>query len=87
MIKDILNHIFPPYLSFGDRCLAAFLALLVLATVGLLGLLSFIFVDSVGITPTKTMAAVVEAKQVVPAHTTIILVVKCTPFLRQLVSL
>jgi len=74
MIKDILSDIFSPCSSFGDRCLAALMGLLMLAVVGLLGLLAFILVDSIGITPTKTTATVVEAKQVVPAHTTTILV-------------
>jgi hypothetical protein len=67
MIKDILNDIFPPYWSFGDKCLATLMAL------GVLGLLAFIIVDSVGITPTKTTVTVVEEKQVVPAHTTYIM--------------
>jgi len=73
MIKDILNNI-SPYSSFEDKCLLA--ALMALCLVGLLGLLAFILVDSVGITPTKTTVTVVEEKQVVPAHTTYILVGK-----------
>jgi hypothetical protein len=73
MIKDILNDIFSSYSSFEDRCLAALMALLMLVGVGLLGLLVFILVDSVGITPTKTTVTVVDEKQVVPVHTTYIL--------------
>ncbi|HSE35515.1 MAG TPA: hypothetical protein VLB83_05335 [Candidatus Paceibacterota bacterium] len=76
MIRDILRDIFSPYSLFGDRCLAALMALLMLAAVGLVVLLGFVLVDSVGITPTKTATTVVEAKQVVPAHTTTILVGK-----------
>ena len=76
MIRGILRDIFSRYSSFGDRCLAALIALLMLAGVGLLGLLAFILVDSVGITPSKTVITLVEAKQVVPAHTTTILVGK-----------
>jgi hypothetical protein len=73
MIKDILNDIFSPYSSFGDKCLAALIALLMLVGVGLLGLLAFILVDSVGITPTKTTVTVVEEKQVVPPTTYILM--------------
>lgn len=78
MFRDILSDIFSCYSSFGDRCMAAFLALLMLTVVGLLGLLAFTFVDSVGITSTKTTIATVEVKRVVPAYTTIILVGKVT---------
>lgn len=69
MIRDTLNDIFSPYSSFGDRCIAALMALLMLAAVGLVLLLGSVLVDSVGVTPTKTTTTVVEAKRVVPAHT------------------
>lgn len=76
MIQDLLREIFSPYSAFGDRCLAALIALLMLAAVGLVVLLVVVLVDSVGITPTKTATVVVETKQVVPAYTTIILMGK-----------
>jgi hypothetical protein len=76
MIRYILSDIFSPCSSFGDRCLAALMALLMLAAVGLVVLMGFFLIDSVGITPTKTATTVVEAKQVVPAYSTIILVDK-----------
>jgi hypothetical protein len=47
-----------------------------LAAVGLVVLLGFVLVDSVGITPTKTAITVIKVKQVVPAYTTIIMVGK-----------
>lgn len=72
MIRDILSDIFSPYSSFGNRCLVALIALLMLATVVIMGLLGFTIVDSVGITPTKTAVTVVEVKKIVPVHTTII---------------
>lgn len=74
MIRDILSKIFYPYSSFGDRCLATLIALLMLTAVGLSGRLAFVLVDSVGITHTKTAITTVEVKQVVHAHTTAILV-------------
>lgn len=61
------------------RCLAVLMALNILVGVvilGWLGLWGFYFVDSVGITPTKTAITVIEAKQVAPAHTAIIPVYK-----------
>lgn len=67
MIRGILDDIFSPYSSFGDRFFAALIALFI---IGLVGLLSFFLIDSVSITSTKTVVTVVEAKQVVPAHTT-----------------
>lgn len=73
MIRDILSDIFSPYAFFWDRCLAVLLALFVLATFGLVVLLGLIIIDSAGITPAKTATTVVEAKQVVPAYTTILL--------------
>ena len=76
MIRDMLSDVFSRYSSFGDRCLAALMALLMLAAVGLVVLLGFVLVDSVGITPTKTTITVVEVKEVVPAHITTILVGK-----------
>jgi len=79
MIRDVLGDIFSSYSSFEERCIGVFVALvalLVVAAVGLLGLLAFVTVDSVGIIPTKTTTSVVEVKQVVPAHTTAILVGK-----------
>lgn len=76
MIGDILDNIFSPYSSFGERCLAAFIVLTVLLAIGLVGLLVCMLVDSVGIAPTKTTVATVEAKQVIPAHTTTMLVGK-----------
>lgn len=76
MIRDIVSDIFSPYSSFGDKCLTALIALLMLAAVGLVLLLGFILVDSVGITPVKTATTVVEMKQIVPAYTMTILVGK-----------
>src|SRR3989339_310561 len=71
MIRDIFSSLS----SFIDKCLEA---LLVFIAVGLLGLLIFIMVDSVGITPTNTTTTVVEVRQVVPAHTTILLLGETT---------
>ena len=68
MIRHTLSDIFSRDSSFGEKCLVALMALLMLAIVGMLGLLAFILVDSVGITPSKTVITVVEAKQIVPAH-------------------
>src|SRR3989344_5300182 len=82
MIRDMLSDVFSRYSSFGDKCLAALMALLMLAAVGLVVLLGFVLVDLVGITPTKTTITVVELKQVVPAHTTISLVGKVTTVLQ-----
>lgn len=78
MIRDILSDIFSPHSLLVDRCLAAFIALLMLVLVGLLGVLGYALVDSVGITPAKTAVTVVEVKQVVPAYTTVILTGKVT---------
>lgn len=73
MIRDILSDIFSPYSSFGERCLAVIIALVILIVVGLLGLLAFTIVDSVGVSPTKTAVTMIEDKHIVPAYTTIIM--------------
>ncbi len=64
MVRDLL--------SFWGKCLVAFLALIMFAVVGVLGLLAFILVDSVGVTPTKTAVTVVEAKQVAYGYFSIV---------------
>ncbi len=76
MFRDTIGDIFSPFLTFGDRCLAALTVLLMIVAIGLVVLLGFILVDSAGVTPTKTTITVVEAKEVVPARTTIILIDK-----------
>ncbi len=76
MIRDIVSDIISPHSSFGDRFLAALMALVMLLVSGLVALLGFVLVDSVGITPTKTATTVVEAKQVVSAYTTTVLMGK-----------
>jgi len=75
MIKGILSDIFSPHSSFGERCLAALIALFTVLVAWLLGWLIFFLVNSMGIGPTKTAITMVEAKQVVPAYTTTTFVV------------
>lgn len=74
MIRDMLRSAFPQYWSFGDRRLAAIMAVLMLALIGLMGWLALIVIDSANIAPTKTIVTVVETKEVVPAHTTTMVV-------------
>ena len=71
MFKFVWDQIFSPYTHSVDRFLMAVIAVLFLVLLGVLivGMMSFI--DSVGVTPTKTTTTVVEQKHVVPAHTTI----------------
>jgi hypothetical protein len=76
LIREILRVIFSPDSSFVDRSLEVIMALLMPITVALIVFLGFTFVDSVWITPTKTMITEVEMKQVVPAYTTTMLVGK-----------
>jgi hypothetical protein len=70
MFKDIWNDIFSPRSSFGERCLAALLLLLVPVLAGVVGVVGYIIVDSVALTPTKTAVTTIEVKQVVPAYMT-----------------
>lgn len=72
MLKDFWNDIFSRHSSFGYKCLAGFILLGTLVLFGLIGVLLFIAVDTVGITPTKTMTTMVEAKQVSSAYTSFI---------------
>lgn len=76
MIRDILSDIFSTELSFGNRCLAAFIILIILGLLVLVGLFGFVLVDSVRITPTKTAVVTVEEKQVIPTYTSIIMICK-----------
>jgi hypothetical protein len=52
----------------------AIIILLILAVVGLIVLMGLTIIDTVGITPTKSVITIVEVKQVVPAHTSNVLV-------------
>ncbi|HOX30419.1 MAG TPA: hypothetical protein P5080_05635 [Candidatus Paceibacterota bacterium] len=76
MIRDLLDDIFSPNSSFWERCLGAILVLLILIVVVLVVLLGLNLVDHAGIVSTKTTITVVEAKQIIPAHSKFILVGK-----------
>jgi hypothetical protein len=76
MIREILSDIFSPYSLFGERCLAAFVALTIIGVVILLGFLTFSMVDSVGVRSTNKTITIIEDKMVVPAYTTFVLVGK-----------
>lgn len=78
MLRDLLNDLSSPYSSLGDRYLAGFVFTMLAVGAGLIGLLGFMFVNSVGIIPTETAFAVVEEKKIVPAYktTTIMMVGK-----------
>jgi hypothetical protein len=49
------------------------IALVILIVAGLLGLLAFTIVDSVGVSPTKTTVTAIEVKHIVPAYTVIVM--------------
>lgn len=70
MFRNLMHELFSPFSSFGDRCEAAFKVLLMLVVVAAFGGIVFIVVNSVGITPTKTMITEVESKRIIPAYTT-----------------
>ncbi len=70
MFRSLFTEIFSPSVPFGERCVGAFLVFLFIVLIGVFGLLGYVLVDTVGITPTDTTIAVVEKKDVVPGHFT-----------------
>lgn len=76
MIKGLVEDIFSSHSSFGDRCVAALIVALVVLATGLIVMLGFFTVNSVGIDSTETVVTVIEEKSVVPSHTTYMLVGK-----------
>lgn len=69
MLRDVWNDIFSVHSSFADRFLAILLLLVTFGTAGLFVFAIFISINSVGITPSKTVITVVETKEFVPART------------------
>jgi hypothetical protein len=70
MFRDLLRDIFSQYSTIGERCLALFILIITLVTVGGLMFLVFYFVDSVGIKATKTTTTIIESKEMIPSHST-----------------
>ncbi|MGC8775704.1 MAG: hypothetical protein ACP5QN_00060 [Minisyncoccia bacterium] len=75
MVKDLLRDIFSKT-SFNEKCMSVFLLLLIVMTLISWGMLIFTIIASMGIFPTKTVVTVVEAKKVIPAYNTSVMVGK-----------
>ncbi len=69
----LFSDIFSPYSTFGERFRAFVILLVEIVVIGLLVFVAFCLIDSVAITPTKTTTTTIEAKQITPAHTTMIM--------------
>jgi hypothetical protein len=74
MFKDLFSHlysdIFSPRSTIGTRLLASLISLLMLLMVGVLGVLIFIVINTACISPTRTIGATIEKKDIIPAYTT-----------------